>query len=367
MPWDREKPDETPPPPKDGRARPAPGTENRLAFGDYLQRELAVADERIGPAPPAIERFLEERDGEISAIESVLLNADEPRWELDVTASMEAPMLNLAGAIRLQRLLMTRALLLARSGSPDAAVETMEASWRLHDAFLSRPDLLSQIIAIGVARLQAGVLRKIDSPAYGWSDRLRSGGGPLAAYEAAFQNEAWIIPRGLEGWEPYALEDARSRSRYLENLGRRSLCEWSSAVFDDARDEAAVEIVDVDHRAMFLQLRAKNFPDGLLRARRAAIDSELTALILDARAERAALRTPRWPAKLLTRNAGVCPEAVWSYRVERNGTARFRFDSRFDDTDSSPMHLPLEFTAGKPLKRRPAKKGVVVNPPPPAR
>jgi hypothetical protein len=239
----------------------------------------------------------------------------------------------------------------------------MEASWRLQSAVLSRPELISQLIAIAVARFQAGVLRKIDSPAFGWSERLRKGLGGLTGYQAALQNEAWILSAEDAG-DRISIEEARAAGRYIESLAQTSVCAWSETDFEAARDAAAAEIESEEVRYVFLEIRSGNFPDGLKRARRAAVDAELTALILDARAERMAVRRPRWPANLRTLQTGVCPEAQWTYEVLRNGTAHFALRTRIA-ADSTPFHLPLEFTAGTPLKRRPTKKGVVVNPPPP--
>jgi hypothetical protein len=361
-PVDPNKPDEPAPPPKDGRARPEPGTENRLPLIEFLQRELSVTNEKIGKASPVVEKFFEEREAEISEIESYLLSHEEPRWEVDVQARMDAPIPNLLGNIRLQRVLLTRALLLARGGNPNGAIETMEASWRLQSALLVRPDLISHLIAIAVARFQAGVLRKIDSPALGWSERLRSPSAGVAGYEAALQNQIWFHSREAEA-DPDFQTYRHAWERFIELVERRSPCSWSEAVFGDAWEEATPD-ADEDHRIIF-GIATPNLNNGLLRARLLAVDAELTALILDARGERAALRHPRWPAKLLTLGSGVCPEAKWSYRALPDGTARFRFESRLEGNEGIPYRLPLEFIAGTPLKRRPAKKGVVVNPPPP--
>jgi len=290
-----------------------------------------------------------------------LLSHEEPRWELDVQARRDMPIPNLLGNIRLQRVLLTRALLLAREGNPDAAIETMEASWRLQSSLLTRPDLISHLIAIAVARFEAGVLRKIDSPAFGWSERLRSPSFSPAGYEEALVSEAWFLSS-----EDHAVSYARAWRLFIDILERRPLCAWSDDAIAIAHEEAAMELSEDEQRVVFA-IASPNLNNGLLRARLVAVDAELTALILDARAERVALRRPRWPAKLLTVGTGVCPEAKWTYRALPDGTARFRFESHLEGPEGVPFRLPLEFTAGTPLKRRPSKKGVVVNPPPPAR
>jgi CubicO group peptidase (beta-lactamase class C family) len=82
------------------------------------------------------------------------------------------------------------------------------------------------------------------------------------------------------------------------------------------------------------------------RSNAVAID-QLTALVLDARAERAASRRRAWPARLNGIGAGVCPGEVWSYRPSEDGTAAFAFEGRIGET-SAPLRLPLRFTAGSP-------------------
>ena len=356
-PMDPERPDVIPPPPKDGRVRPAPGTELQLPFADFVQRELAETTEKVGRAAPAVERFLEEHDGEIGQIEACLLTHEEPRWELDVEAETKAPLPNVLGLLRLQRLLLTRALVLARERKTDAALETMEASWRLHGALLSRPELISQLLAIAVARLQAGVLRKIDSPAYGWSERLRSPGFGVAGYEAALQNEGWRFPERTNPEDDAFARAERNTDRgFVERLERQDLCSWTQASLAETWNDAASQVESDPVRTVLSEINRPNISGGLLRARQVAIDSELTALVLDARVERAAQRRPHWPDRLLTVGTGVCPEARWTYRVNPNGTVRIAFESRIEDAGGSPFRLPLEFTAGKP---RPARLKVV--------
>jgi hypothetical protein len=358
---DPEKPDEPVPPPKDGRARPEPGTEFKLPVQEFLQRELSVADERIGRAAPVVEKFLEEHGDDVAAIESVLLAHEEPRWEIDVALRGDAPIPNLLGHIRLQRLLLARALVLARQGDKDGAEQTMEASWRLHGAVLSRPDLISQLIAVAVARFQSGVLRKIDSPFYDWPDRLRAG-GVLEGVLVALQNENWFFKEGEERDGrpgPYG----HAWRGFVANVQAYRGCSWDSRMLADAWRRASEEIETDDEYDAVTSISTPNLFEAVLRARRVAIDNELTALVLDARAERAALRRPRWPGRLRTLGAGLCPNGPWSYRVERNGTARFAFEDHVEG-GSTPFQLPLQFFAGTPLKRRPTKKGEVVNPPP---
>jgi hypothetical protein len=192
---------------------------------------------------------------------------------------------------------------------------------------------------------------------------LRSVSAGSAGIEGALQNESWLASPDVEA-EPGFIEWVRMRQRFVELVERQSPCSSSEEALNDAWREAGEEIADEVQRSIFVDISAPNMSNALLRGRLVAIDSELTALILDARGERVALRRRRWPTKLLTLGTGVCPEAKWTYRALPDGTARFRLETRLADLGGIPFRLPLEFTAGTPLKRRPTKKGVVVNPPP---
>lgn len=338
--------------PKDAAKRVRPTEEQAAAYvgpGGYLDGQLMGADERIAAPPATVDRFLEDHASALDGVKSLLLRS-EPRWEMDVTIGLRGPMANVLGHIRLQRLLLTRALLEARAGQPDDAVQTLEASWRLNESLASRPDFLSHLIVLAVARLQVGVLRKVDSPAYGWSGRLRDG-KLFAGYLTALQNEFWWNPdhRDLTGEDGIV---GRVWRNLAERLQGGDVCRWTVASVNDAWFQAfASEFPDEELRIMDITAMS-NLKDGFFRWRRYLIDAELTDLILDARAERAASRRHDWPAKLLTVGRGVCSEGNWSYRAAPNGTATIALESDAGEPGSSPVRLSLAFTAGTPAAPR---------------
>ncbi len=331
--------------PKDAPKRTRPTDELVAAYvgpGDYVDGQLRGADERIGAPPEALVRFLAEHPGALDEIRSLLLRS-EPRWEMDVTVGLRGPMPNVLGHMRLQRLLMARALLEARDGLADDAVGTLEASWRLNEELASHPELISHLIVLAVARLQAGVLRKVDSPAWGWSDRMRDR-KLFAGYTAALENECWWSPdlRDLTG-------ESGAFGRTLRRVGdayrRRDLCEWTPGSLTRAWDDS--------YRAEFeegeIEFVAPNLQDSFFRWRRYLLDAELTALILDARGERAASRRHLWPEKLSSLGTGVCPGRKWFYRAGKNGIATFGLEGDPMEPGSAPLRLPLTFTAGTPV------------------
>jgi hypothetical protein len=310
----------------------------------FLDRELTNPVEGIGAPSRELERYLGEHADAMSSIESVLLRDTDVQWEMDVTRGWASPLPNLLGHVRLQRLMVARTLLEARRGEAEGALQTIEASWRLNQSISSRPELISQLIAVAVARLEVGALRKLDTPAYGWADRLRDG-RLFSSFLAAFQNQIWFSPdvvdltgeRGAFG---------RALRQMAEEFPRRDLCAWTPEELQEAWSRAVGDQVPEDDPMS--ELGMPNLLGSFERWRRFLVDAELTALVLDARAERAASRKHAWPEKLRSVGAGVCPDGRWSYRPSGKGTALFAFGGKIVDGPSRAMKLPLTFTAGVP-------------------
>ena len=70
------------------------------------------------------------------------------------------------------------------------ALTTLEAAWRLNSAIRDDPVLITQLIAIAVTRLHAGVLRKLEDVPEIWQTRLRE-----LDYRTSF-----LDAMRLEGW-----------------------------------------------------------------------------------------------------------------------------------------------------------------------
>jgi hypothetical protein len=352
--------------PKDDKDRPRPAAEAAVAsqamsvgLNEYTDRELKSSGDRIGPPSEALDRYMTEHAADLAAIESLLLRETEVRWETDPKAGQNGPRPNYLGLMRLQRLLIARSLNEARREDLESAERLLEASWRLNDALATRPELISQIIVLLPATLQAGALRKIDSPAYGWSQRLRSG-TLFAGYLAAFQNEFWFGSGNQEVQDVDGPNGAYARAlrRFVEELQQRDVCalppeklleSWNRAIREEFPDE--------DGRGL-ASMAMPNLLESMARWRRYLVDAELTALVLDARAERDTAARRAWPDKLLRLGQGVCPGSRWSYHAHPNGTATFAFEGKIVEDDTSAFRLPLTFATGAPAAPAPrAPKG----------
>ncbi|HEU5249667.1 MAG TPA: serine hydrolase domain-containing protein, partial [Thermoanaerobaculia bacterium] len=333
--------------PRKNRPGPSPELERSIhsaGVSEFLNRELGIPDDRIGAPPPQLVRYLADNESGIAAIESLLLREPEIRWEIDVTRYPNGPLPNLTGLMRLQRLLAARALVKGGAGETDSALRTLDAAWRLNEVLSSRPELIAHLIVVAAAKIHVGVLRKLDSPAYGWSDRLRSR-RLFSAYLAAFQGEAWADPN-VQDLTGRAGTFGRILREIAEELSERDICSWTADGLKETwaraiRDQSREEIPVAD-------IAMPNLIETVERWRRFLVDAELTALVLDARAERAASRRRDWPGRLAGIGAEVCPRALWTYRAGEDGTATFAFEGRIAETAAPGFKLPLRFTAGSP-------------------
>ena len=291
--------------------------------------------------------FYESRADRLDAIRARLLSSEEIAWEVDVARGPEAPSPNVVGHVHLQRVLIVRALLAARAGEVEDALSWMEASWRLNATLTSRPEMMAHMIAASVARLQAGALRKIDSPAMEWADRLRSP-EPLAAFIASIHNETWFLSNSGDPPEGEYRPGAVVHG-FLAALKTDDLCAWNAEGLVRLAAQAAEG--ESQTNRILAQISLPDVLDRLGRWPRSRLEAELTALVLDARAERAGSRRNAWPDRLFNLESGVCPGQRWSYRVNRDNTATIAWEGKVPGF-ATTLKLPLAFTAGTPVPRR---------------
>jgi hypothetical protein len=333
------------------RARPSaeeqePWEQVGNALSEFLNRELSSPDERIGALPGVLRRFLEQQSRAIQSIRGILVAPNDVSWDLDVTQGVFGPVPNFLGQLRLQRVLIASALHEARRGEADEALQTLEASWRLNQSLASRPELISQINALTVARLQAGTLRKIDALSPGWPQRLRSR-DLLSGNVAALENEVWLVAQNPEDLSDEISRSGRVFRKVAGGLDYDDLCRWTSPFLTNLVLSTWEE--EAGSAEVLAGFTKANILAGLSRWPRFLLESELTALVLDARAERAASRLHAWPKKLLNVESSVCPPQQWSYRAANNGTMTIRFEGKLPEFEAGGLRLPLAFTAGIPV------------------
>jgi pimeloyl-ACP methyl ester carboxylesterase len=251
----------------------------------------------------------------------------------------------LLGQMQLQRVLAVRALLALRVGDAEAANRTLEASWRLNEGLAARPELISQLIYLAVGKYQVAVLRRLDPPAAGWSDRLR-GGRALQAYLVVLQNEFWWVSdasdlTGEKGaW-------GRSLQQVADEIQKRDMCDWTEPALEEVWDRALRDqLAEEDPYHTIAEIGAPNVLASFARVQRFLVDAELTALVMDARAERRASPRKEWPERLISLGRGTCSGERWTYRATPKGTATVTFQGTLVTGNSPGIQLPHSFTAG---------------------
>jgi hypothetical protein len=265
---------------------------------------------------------------------------------MDVSKGRAAePDPNSEGPLVLHRILLTRALVAARSTRPSDAELWLEASWRLKESTADRPSLTWQLISLAVSRWQAGVLRKLPTSDAGWSDRMRFREQRDRAFRV--MNDDIVIgvvdfaPEELSKWNPADLLDGIARA--VDSLEKQSPCQFRRVEADTYWKPFFTGPIE----KTLAEIAMPSLGSAAHRLYRLQIEGELTQRVLAARRSTSAL-APSDPTAAQTDSA-VCPGARWSTLLQADGGAHVRFDGRFEDwTDEAGVRPPLEFTIRAP-------------------
>lgn len=165
----------------------------RQPIRNYLEAQITQPADRTTPPPAAIQRYLAQHQTDLAAIQTHLLTQTTPAWEfLDVQqVDFSTPLPSGLSLLSLHQILLLDALEQQRLGRSPAAFDRLVASVKLNQALTQRPDLISQLVGIIVARLQAGVLRRLDRLPPNWQQRLAIPDG-RPAFLNALKFEAFI-------------------------------------------------------------------------------------------------------------------------------------------------------------------------------
>lgn len=168
----------------DFHGRRDPGADEVAA---YLRAQLARPEATIDPAPA----FLEQNRAGIDAVRTHLLSAGPLEWELDLGRGLGGPMPSYRSQMQLGRLLTANALDRARRGDP-GAWDDLRAEWELSRNLWQRPEMISSMIGLTLARHIAAAARKMPAPAPAWFDEVRTFDYRKAML-ASLQSDTWII------------------------------------------------------------------------------------------------------------------------------------------------------------------------------
>lgn len=311
----------------------------RNELGAFMKQQVERASDEVAPLPSATGAFLAAHVAELDALEEMLTTRPIV-WQSDFSRGFGAPVPNLRQVLDVNRLLFARAL--SRHGDP-AAWRELHAAWSVSRALLRRPELISALIGLSIARSANAVARDLPSPAPLWREEMLTTDYSRAMV-AALQAAAWSTATAIRD-HTLVDEDAKHDAaapleRAFDFLLASQRLRWASELIASDREACAslygqrACIVPANANAREPEARSARWarhvvsPDGLhgiwRRLGRFRIERELTT-------------------KLLQRDfsaRSACPDGHWLYDGE---TLRF---SNEPASAANVTEMPLHFRVG---------------------
>jgi hypothetical protein len=343
--------------------RPRPPAEERTAqtTSDYISAQICRSEASIDAPPEELTRFLEEKRGTLEGIESLVIAGPPPMWSFDISRpERDAPVPNGLGQLRLQRILLARALSAALGGRGDAAARSLEASWNLNESLRTRPETLSLLFAMAIARLQVGILREVSVDERLWRQRLTTLDPRRSLLDAHVLDARLNSSRNW--WRDFFRNDGhspwykRARDLLASPMERVVMVEYSNLMRDELSRLRGSALSDplpeppTPARGSAAQIIASIWMpyirNSFARVDRLVVDVELTSKILEAKQLRKE-NGMRWPAAIPGIETSRFPGASWRYEATPDGRMSIAFSrelaSPYAQTGMKP--LPLRFSS----------------------
>ena len=327
-----------------------PSEEARKRFdqtrvGFYVAQQIERGDDAIEAPPESVAVFLAAQESVIRSAIRGLVDGEPPRWELDVRKGWKnsvAP--NYQGQIAVQKLLITQALADAREDRGEQAALALEASWKLNESLVGRPELIAQLVAIAAARLEIGALRRIPDPSSAWTDRLDLERLRSSVITSVRDDGVLVLISETED-----VRRSDELAAYVEGMRRASeaLANREPCSFTKENAEEFWKSFFVGQEgAMLGEIAMPNISNAVHRMFRLLLAAELTRKLIEARAVKRESPDGRWPSELPDSDSRVCYGSRWSYALGVDGGVTIEFAGPPAEwPDASDPKLPLSFTA----------------------
>jgi hypothetical protein len=342
----------------EGRAHPSAESAKRFGrikadLGGYLKRQVEQASRTVVFPPEALVEYLAAEEPRLDAVRRQILDGEVPEWELRIDEPLAAPGTNPIGHIELQMLILADAMVKNGRRQREAALETLEASWKLNSALRQDPYIMTQLIAIAVARLQAGALRQIESVPSHWRERLTGQDFRESIFTAML----------LESWQwmrIWASPDFQGGPGYIARVASVFARPYTNYCIADLSDDYRQIVTTLAERKVFcdyqlveddadlgLQVPSWNLIGAMLeqdigetlsRLARLELDQELTAEVL-------LLESAPWEEQL--QRSAVCPEDDWIIRAAPDGSVSISFSRDISWPAQTGAILPTRFSIGE--------------------
>jgi hypothetical protein len=311
------------------------GPFNGIDFPPYLEEQLSKSTDDLDDAPEQIQAYLNTHSADLRAVYDLIGQAGPPRWEMDLSLLVEAPVPNVSYHRQLHGVIALDILEKTRLGQRQEALEAFEASWKISQSLRERPELISQLIANSIADLQAGVLRKMQGIPAGWQKRIISSDLRDSMLEA-LQFDSLVASRYLNstskpvnffGWPDMVINSPvggpvrRLVAVQLLEATRNALAELKGSdlcSFDpDAsrrRFEATLTSWNVGKMFCPNYYRAWECPS------RSMVNLEFTEKVLHVKEVRASSRGNKVAGQVAGMESLLCPELKWVHQISPEGT-----------------------------------------------
>lgn len=328
-------------------------------LGKYLDKELERASGRTRPPKDPVAEWLDAHADAIDAVVARLRTGDPPRWTLHLEHLYSARIPNLLAHLELQRVLGADALYRTQRGETAAALERLDAAWSLYQSLAGDPILATTSIAMSGLQVQIGVLRHVDASPTVWRKRV-GGIRPLDLLAPALEFEGWtwnhlddVIVLGNSNklhrtfytvTAPYVrlcAADVSERMRVeIERLRRLDyVCDRDLAL------QGADLAVHMPFWNRLGGMMAPSLTGAVHRAARLEIDLELTAQVLELRAQLAA--GGAWSAAAARfEPSRACPSDRWDYRFDADDGLTIAFSRELGLPKVPGIELPTRFETG---------------------
>ncbi len=329
------------------------------------------------PAAPtaAVEQYVLSRAGVFNGIAEWMDVHPPPSWPVILREFPGPP--NFLPNLQLQKVILAAALVREWRGDHREGERLLATSWKLNESLRERPELIAQLLALAIFRMQCIAIRKMAVDPLVWQKRLAEH-DYRASVVTAHQVETYRRMREVKTniyADPTYIAGMRAlnasygggligfgdrpRWRVLLTTPLRwfdlpALLEGSRQLVLAAQNAPIDETLDLSaaYERGFSKwfyipepdVPPQNFATAFTRVDRAVAEEELTAKILVARAARAA-NGGRWPKSIDGFEASRIANGQWIYEVSPRGvTIRF---SREVPWPKTPLggSVPLRYTS----------------------
>lgn len=312
-------------------ARPRESDRQEYEAAQRTLREYATAQvdkpDDVSAAPPEeVGRWLSAHQSGVADLVTQVVRAGPILLETEWSKTYDPPLPNILGLRNVQSVLVTYALQ-HRANDSKAALEAVEASWKIGGALRNRGELVCQLLSTLLDGMTLAVLRKVDDVPLTWAARIGEHDYRMSMLRA-FEADTWQFSedqRRLTTAKRYTSLLARWLWPPIEEpYLRLSVSEYSRALADAVAelrraDPCSLDLAALDRRTersigrwnAFGRMKVPSIERAWRTAVRTALEVELTQKVLTARELKR--NQGEWPSELTGLESAVCRGARWEY------------------------------------------------------